>query len=86
MEGLKSPSMPGWPLNSATDEMLKNEFDIHRKNQTQHPEMKKNNSLKNDMFDLAEKLWPINRSITGEGIRESLRIIKNLLPKLKIYS
>ena len=47
IKGLKSPSMPGWPLNSATDEMLKFEFDIHRKNQTQHPEMKKNNSLKN---------------------------------------
>ena len=39
--------MPGWPLNSATDEMLKFEFDVHRKNQTQHPEMKKVKSLKN---------------------------------------
>ena len=47
IKGLKSPSMPGWPLNSATDEMLKFEFDIHRKNQTQHPEMKKVKSLKN---------------------------------------
>ena len=45
VEGLKSPSMPGWPLNSATDEMLKNEFDIHRKNQTQHPSMSKNQKL-----------------------------------------
>ena len=42
--------------------------------------LSKNNSLKNDMFDLAKKLWPINRSITGEGIRESLRIIKKILP------
>ena len=47
IKGLKSPSMPGWPLNSATDEMLKYEFDIHRKKQTQHPEMKKRSLLKN---------------------------------------
>ena len=46
IKGLKKPSMPGWPLNSATDEMLKYEFDTHRKNQTQHPEMKKRSSLK----------------------------------------
>ena len=30
----------------AIDEMLKYEFDIHRKKQTQHPEMKKRSSLK----------------------------------------
>ena len=48
--------------------------------------LNKNNLLKNDMFNLAEKLWPINRSITGKGIRESLRVIKKILPKLKIYS
>tara|TARA_E500000178_G_scaffold276023_1_gene274903 strand:- start:345 stop:1109 length:765 start_codon:yes stop_codon:yes gene_type:complete len=47
VEGLKSPSMPGWALNSATDEMLKNEFDIHRKNQTQHPDMIGIKSLQN---------------------------------------
>ena len=38
------------------------------------------------MFKLAKELWPINRSITGEGIRTSLNIIKNILPKLKIHS
>ena len=47
VEGLKSPSMPGWPLNSATDEMLKNEFDIYRKSQTQHPDMLRKKSLQN---------------------------------------
>ena len=47
IKGLKTPSMPGWPLNSATDEMLKFEFDVHRKNQTQHPVMERNKSLKN---------------------------------------
>ena len=47
VEGLKAPSMPGWPLNSATDEMLKYEFDIHRKNQTPHPVMKRKKTLMN---------------------------------------
>ena len=47
VEGLKTPSMPGWPLNSATDEMLKYEFDIHRKNQTPHPVMKRKKTLMN---------------------------------------
>ena len=36
VKGLKEPGTPGWSLNSATDELLKNEFDEHRKNQTQH--------------------------------------------------
>ena len=30
-----------------------------------------------DMYTLAEKLWPINRSITGRGVRETLKIIRN---------
>ena len=37
--GLKEPGTPGWALNSATDELLKKEFDEYRKNQTQHPIM-----------------------------------------------
>lgn len=28
------------------------------------------------MIDLAKKLYPINRSITGSGVRETLDIIK----------
>jgi aminopeptidase-like protein len=40
----------------------------------------------NDIYQLAKKLWPINRSITGEGVRETLRIISGHLPKLKIKS
>ncbi len=38
-----------------------------------------------EIHDLAKKLWPINRSITGDGNRESLRIIKGYIPKLKIH-
>ena len=49
-------------------------------------ESKYYNTIKENMFKLAKELWPINRSITGEGIRTSLNIIKNILPKLKIHS
>ena len=34
----------------------------------------------------AQELWPINRSITGEGVRETLKKISTHLPKLKIQS
>ena len=39
----------------------------------------------NKMFNLLAKLFPINRSITGEGVRETLSILKKYLPQLKIY-
>ena len=31
VKGLKDPSMPGWSLNSAVDDLLKKEFDEFRK-------------------------------------------------------
>ncbi|MBU3635536.1 DUF4910 domain-containing protein [Polynucleobacter sp. es-GGE-1] len=31
----------------------------------------------NDIYALAKKLWPLNRSITGQGVRETLNIIKS---------
>ena len=33
---------------------------------------------------LAKELWPINRSITGEGVRQTLNIIKKMIPDLKV--
>lgn len=39
-----------------------------------------------DIYKLAEKLWPINRSITGQGVRETLQEIKKIIPELKIKS
>jgi aminopeptidase-like protein len=39
-----------------------------------------------EIYKFAKELWPINRSITGEGVRETLRIISGHLPKLKIKS
>jgi len=37
-----------------------------------------------DMYNLVKKLFPINRSITGAGVRETLRIIKEIIP-IKVY-
>jgi aminopeptidase-like protein len=40
----------------------------------------------NVYYNLAKKiLFPINRSITGIGIKKSLKIIKRKIPELKIY-
>jgi CRISPR/Cas system-associated exonuclease Cas4 (RecB family) len=38
--GVKRPSMPGFTLNNAVDELFKREFDVHRANGTPHPLMK----------------------------------------------
>ena len=37
------------------------------------------------MYSWAEDLFPICRSITGPGVRETLLYLKELLPNLKIY-
>lgn len=36
------------------------------------------------MYSLAERMFPICRSITGEGVRQTLAIIKEYLPELNI--
>jgi CRISPR/Cas system-associated exonuclease Cas4 (RecB family) len=41
--GLKEPSMPGWALNSAVDELLKKEFDQYRRDKKPHPMMIRHN-------------------------------------------
>ena len=38
------------------------------------------------MHNWAKDLFPICRSITGPGVRETLKYIQNILPKLKIHS
>lgn len=39
-----------------------------------------------EIHELAQKLWPINRSITGEGVRETLSEIQKIIPTLKVNS
>ncbi len=36
------------------------------------------------IYGFAKKIFPINRSLTGEGNRKTLKLIKNIIPKLKI--
>jgi aminopeptidase-like protein len=47
---------------------------------------KKSNDIGLQMYLWAKDLFPINRSITGEGLRLTLYYIKNILPTLKIYN
>ena len=37
-------------------------------------------------YKLANELWPLNRSLTGNGVRETLDILKREMPDLKIFS
>ncbi len=37
------------------------------------------------MHALARRLWPLHRSITGDGTRKTLRIIQEVLPDLLIH-
>ena len=37
------------------------------------------------IFKLAQTLFPICRSITGNGVRDTLEIIKKEIPNLKIH-
>ena len=40
----------------------------------------------NEIYKFAEELWPLNRSITGDGLRDTLKRISEHLPALKIKS
>ncbi len=37
-----------------------------------------------EMYEWATDLFPLNRSLSGEGVRETLRYLQNILPDLKI--
>ena len=37
------------------------------------------------MFHLAERLFPLCRSITGNGFRKSLEIIREILPEIVVH-
>ena len=40
----------------------------------------------NEIYNFARELWPLNRSLTGDGVRETLKKIKYHLPNLNIHS
>ena len=43
-------------------------------------------NIGNQMYELIKELFPINRSLSGEGVRETLRILKRENPELNIHS
>jgi aminopeptidase-like protein len=44
-----------------------------------------NTDIGDEMYDWACDLFPICRSITGEGVRETLRYLQNIVPSLKLF-
>ena len=40
----------------------------------------------NKMYSWAQDLFPISRSITGPGLRQTLQYIKKIIPALKVCS
>lgn len=44
------------------------------------------NIIGEGIHNLAKDLWPINRSITGDGVRSTLKKINNLLGDLEVHS
>lgn len=37
------------------------------------------------MYELCEKLFPICRSITGDGVRETLKILREVVPEISVH-
>jgi aminopeptidase-like protein len=42
-------------------------------------------AAREELYSLATKLYPIGRSLTGNGVRETFKILKQLLPELVTY-
>ncbi|MBQ8815912.1 MAG: DUF4910 domain-containing protein [Lachnospiraceae bacterium] len=42
-------------------------------------------SIGNEMYELARELFPIDRSLTGDGVRQTLAILKRELPHLTLH-
>ncbi len=41
--------------------------------------------LGENIHDLAQKLYPINRSLTGNGVRATLDILKEMCPSMTLH-
>ncbi len=42
------------------------------------------NKIGQEMYDWAVDLFPINRSLSGDGVRQTLQYIKNIIPELEV--
>ena len=38
------------------------------------------------IYHLAKELWSLNRSLTGEGVRQTLKVISKQIPSIKLCS
>ena len=38
--------------------------------------------INNKLYQFCNEMWPLNRSITGTGVRETLQLIKKKIPNL----
>lgn len=47
--------------------------------------MKKVETIGEKIYQLAKRLFPICRSITGDGVRKTLAIIKEYIPELIVH-
>jgi CRISPR/Cas system-associated exonuclease Cas4 (RecB family) len=75
--GLKRPSMPGWPLNSAVDQLLKNEFDLLRQKSQAHDLMKKYkiDAIPFDHPDLPKWRGDVNRFTGARTLHQETDLI-----------
>lgn len=46
--------------------------------------MKSLKEIEENMYEFAKLLWPFDRSITGEGVRNTLKEVKKIIPSMKI--
>ena len=51
--------MPGYPINSRVDKLLKEEFDIYREKQEPHPEFKKRKLKLHKIADMLDILMTL---------------------------
>ena len=42
-------------------------------------------NIEQEMYDWAVDLFPINRSLTGDGVRKTLNYIKDIIPEMNIF-
>lgn len=74
--GISRPDMPGWSLNSAVDHLLKNEFDILRKQGQSHKLMKQHNinAIPYDHPELAIWRDDINKKIGASFLHKETNL------------
>jgi len=64
-------------------------LNVSQQNKTKNNELETGNELlhgfSKQMHALATELFPMNRSITGNGVRETLGKLKEILPELQIH-